>query len=155
MIILFLAIAIGASAQTGVDAVKPAAAAVASKRVRLDCKDAVSIRDFKAAVVEDSGWEHKLAEEWARDACPAEADAAGWPTPRPVLPAKWRGALPARDKNPVDREGSIRSLVEGFLLYPKRPLPISRKQADYIGEGWYQRRITSLQAQKKEATKTP
>lgn len=120
-----------------------------TKRMPLNCKDAASIRDFKAAVVEDSGWDHALADEWARYACPKEADAAGWGDPRPVLPAKWRGALPARDKNPKDHEGSVKSLIDGFLLYPKRPLPITRKQAETIAEGWYLRRNADLQTPKK------
>ena len=153
MITLLLVIAISASAQTGVDSIKPTATAAARKRVPLDCKDAASIRDFKAAVVEDSGWEHKLAEEWARYACPKEADAAGWSDPRPVLPVKWRGALPAKDKNPADREGSVRSLVDGYLLFHMRPLPITRKQADQIAEGWYRQRLASLP--KKVTAKTP
>lgn len=136
-------------------ALSAATATAKTKRLPLDCKDPASIRDFKAAVVEDSGWDHALAEEWARYACPKEADAAGWGDPRPVLPAKWRGALPARDKNPKDRAWSVKSLVEGFLLYPLRPLPITRKQADVIGEGWYQRRLADLQAAKKEAAVAP
>ena len=155
MITALLAVALTASAQTGPNTVKPPVAVTKRKRIPLDCKDAASIRDFKAAVVEDSGWEHKLAEEWARDACPKEADAAGWPNPRPQLPEKWRGALPAKDKDPNDREGSVRSLVERFLLYPLRPLPISRKQADVMADGWYLRRRAWLQSQKKEAEKKP
>ncbi len=155
MIAVFLAIAITASAQPAPGMIKPAVGAPKKIRIPLDCKDAASIRDFKAAVVEDSGWEHKLAEEWARYACPREADAAGWSDPRPQLPAKWRGALPARDKNPGDHEGSVRSLIEGYLLYPRRPLPVSRKQAEVIAEGWYLRRNAGLQAQKKETEKKP
>ena len=155
MMTVFLAIAITASAQTGLDVVKPAVVMAARKRIPLDCKDIASIRDFKAAVVEDSGWEHKLAEEFARYACPREADAAGWPDPRPRLPAKWRGALPAQDKNPDDHAGNIKSLVEGFLLYPLRPLPISRKQAEQIAEGWDRQRVADLQSHRKDKRKKP
>jgi len=149
MMTIFLAFTIAASAQTGPNLAKPASGMAAKKRIALDCKDAASIRDFKAAVVEDSGWEHKLAEDWARYACPQEADAAGWQEPRPQLPEKWRGALPSRDKNPADQAGSIKSLVDGYLLFPQRPLPISRKQAEQIAAGWYRQRL----AARKDAPK--
>ncbi len=141
---LFLTLALAASAQA-------APGPEAKKRLPLDCANVASIRDFKAAVVEDSGWEHKLAENWARYACPKEADEAGWSEPKPQLPEKWRGALPSRAKNPDDEAGNIRSLVDGFLLYPKRPLPITRKQAEQIAAGWHKQRLAAV----KDALKKP
>jgi hypothetical protein len=132
---LFLVIAVAAYAASGLDMVKPADGMVAKKRRRLDCKDAASVRDFKAAVVEDSGWEHRLADAWARCACPKEADAAGWPNPRPSLPEAWRGALPVI--KPKDHAGNVKRLVEEFFLFPQRRLPISREQATRIADCWY------------------
>lgn len=142
MTTLFLAICVAASAA---DAPK--------KRLPLDCAKPETIRDLKAAMVEDSGWDHKLADEWARCACPAEADKAGWPEPLPKLPAKWRGAQPALslDKHAVN----VKFVVENFLLYPKRPLAISREQAVQIAECWSTDRETKMKARKQDAAKKP
>ncbi len=117
------------------------------KRQPLVCADAASIRGFKAAVVEDSGWEHALADEWARCACPKEADAAGWPEPRPALPEKWRGALPAL--RPGQHAANVQRLAKDFILFHQRPLPVTPEQAEAIADCWIKRREAVLKARKK------
>ena len=136
MKILIFLITLSAFAQSSLDLIKPAEDGLPKKRKSLQCEDAASIRDFKAAAVEDSGWSHEFADEWARCACPKTADAAGWPNPRPKLPEGWSGALPAI--NPSDHSRDVERLADEFFLFKKRPLPISRKQAYQIAKCWYE-----------------
>lgn len=143
MTTLLLALAVAATAQD----------APPKKRLRLVCEQADTIRDLKAAMVEDSGWDHKLADEWARCACPEQADKAGWPEPLPQLPAKWRGAQPSL--SPDKHEANVKFVVDFFLLYPKRPLPLDKEQALRIAECWSTKREADMKARQKAAAKKP
>lgn len=102
----------------------------------LDCKDAATIRGFKAAVVERAGFPRGTAEEWARCACPAAAEAAGWPNPAPVPPSDFSGTLPSPD-DPDDHEEFIERIVGESLLRPRRELALTHRQARDIAACWY------------------